>query len=461
MKIIGKLLISILCVASAGCTMVNPYENWGDEGLHAADRLLPSDLKAALCSQEWWKAEYAEKSLYFSFEEEGIARSSSTMNEATVNTGYHLNWLNDYEVEIKFDKETHLALLADGFREQSLVVTSFTDSTIVAKGTENGTEIIFAPASEEEYSAMESFKLNYILVVENESYKIGQDAGELRVKITGGDWTVAEPAQNWLKFERRDGDVAVFSYAAASHRFRSQEVEVSQVDPDGNTSSRTFVVSGTDVMNFTQTFAVADFSGNEALKEVTELTLEALICPTAFPNMINTIMGVEGKFLIRLGDSGYPSNQVQLAFAGGKSSPGALAEIEKDAWTHLAVTMDPKDGNIRFYINGENVYTDAKNVVADITDFKIGRSANYTTRFFTGYMAEIRVWTRALAEAEINAPDHFYAVDPKSDGLLAYWRCDDGYGSSLKDATGHGYNCSGDWAENSNWETLPSAYPLP
>ena len=172
-------------------------------------------------------------------------------------------------------------------------------------------------------------------------------------------------------------------------------------------------------------------------------------------------MGVEGKFLIRLGDSGYPGDQLQVAYAGGKCAPGELAVISKNQWTHLAVTMNPEDGSIRVYVNGENVFTDSNNVTVDITDFKIGRSGNYTNRYFSGYMAEVRVWTRALTEEEINDENHFFSIDPKSEGLLAYWRCDDGSGKVLSDATGNGYDCSGDWADDSRWVPMLSSFSLP
>ena len=441
--------------------MVNPYEKWEDEGLHAEDRLLPSLLKETLCSEEWWKATYDGKDLYFNFEEEGMAVSSSSLNEAPINTAYHLNWVGDYAVEILFDKDTHMSFMSEGYKERVIVVTSMDAGRIVAKGKQNGQEIILNPADEDEYEAMEAHKMNYILSVENEIYTIGQNAGELRVKITGGDWSVVEPDQDWLTYDRRDGDYAVFSYTSAPHRFRVQEVSVKQVDPDNKTLIRTFVVSGTSVLDFTQTYAKADLSKNEALKEINELTYEALICPTAFPNTINTVMGVEGKFLIRLGDSGYPADQLQVAYTGGKCAPGELAAIPKNQWTHLAVTMNPADGSIRVYINGENVFTDSNNVTVDITDFKIGRSGNYTTRYFSGYMAEIRVWTRALTAEEINAENHFFSIDPKAEDLLAYWRCDDGSGKSLLDATGNGYDCIGDWADDSRWKPMPSSFSLP
>ena len=459
----GKLLISILCLAVAGCGLVNPYEKWENEGQHPKDRLLPSGLKAALCSQDWWKADYGGKTFYFHFEEEGMVTSSSTMKVAAVKTKWHLNWTSDKEVIILFDDETHLTMLEDEYKEQTLVVSAFDRDRITAKGLQTSNEIILVPADEQEYEQMEEYKLNYILAVEHRKYLVGQEGGELRVKIIGGDWNVVIPEQDWLRFERRDGEYAVFSYTRSPHRFRVQQIEVRQTDPDGNQLTCSFIVTGVNIaLDLTNRYATTDFKGSETVKQINELTYEALICPTDFPNTINTVMGVEGQFLLRLGDAGYPKDQLQVAYAGGgKISPGEAAAIAKNAWTHIAVTMSASEGKMCVYINGLNVFTESKNVNADISDFKIGRSANYTTRFFTGYMAEIRVWTKALTGEEINAENHFYSVDPASEGLFAYWRCDDAAGNILKDATRNGYDCTGDWTDNSAWDTTPLAFPLP
>ena len=68
-------------------------------------------------------------------------------------------------------------------------------------------------------------------------------------------------------------------------------------------------------------------------------------------------------------------------------------------------------------------------------------------RTLNGYVAECRVWTRALSQSEI-ANNMNYA-DPTSDGLLAYWRMnawepnDSGSGNIVRDLTGHGYDAVG------------------
>ena len=53
-------------------------------------------------------------------------------------------------------------------------------------------------------------------------------------------------------------------------------------------------------------------------------------------------------------------------------------------------------------------------------------------------MTEIRIWNKALTADEINAPNHFYTVDPNSEGLFSYWKFVEGEGSTVADATGKG-----------------------
>lgn len=55
-----------------------------------------------------------------------------------------------------------------------------------------------------------------------------------------------------------------------------------------------------------------------------------------------------------------------------------------------------------------------------------------------GSLAEVRIWNRQLSTEEINAEGHFYMVSPDSDGLLAYWKCNEKSGTTLKDSTGNG-----------------------
>ena len=76
--------------------------------------------------------------------------------------------------------------------------------------------------------------------------------------------------------------------------------------------------------------------------------------------------------------------------------------------------------------------------------FQIGASYG-GGRYLYGYVAEVRVWTRALSQSEI--ANNMNYVDPSSDGLLAYWRMNrweaNGSGNRVPDETGHGYDAIG------------------
>ena len=51
-------------------------------------------------------------------------------------------------------------------------------------------------------------------------------------------------------------------------------------------------------------------------------------------------------------------------------------------------------------------------------------------------MAEVRVWSVARTPQQIW--DNMYEVDPQSEGLIGYWKCNEDVGNILIDATGNG-----------------------
>ena len=69
-----------------------------------------------------------------------------------------------------------------------------------------------------------------------------------------------------------------------------------------------------------------------------------------------------------------------------------------------------------------------------------------------GQMTEIRIWNKALTDDEINAENHFYTVDPASEGLFSYWKFTEGEGATVADKTAKGNPLYGetDIAKQSN-----------
>lgn len=193
--------------------------------------------------------------------------------------------------------------------------------------------------------------------------------------------------------------------------------------------------------------------GNQAteLEGMTQITVEALLYPFDFPNMLATVMGIEGQFLVRVGDAGIPSNQLQLATSAGNVTDASWT-FDNNKWTFLTLTYDTTNGECKVYFNGVlkgsvqvGSYHDPINwntASGDITDGPRGFYVGYAydgNRYFNGYMSELRVWNRILTPEEINAPFHFYTVDPESNGLVAYWKMDEGAGNTIKDYA-NGYN---------------------
>lgn len=106
----------------------------------------------------------------------------------------------------------------------------------------------------------------------------------------------------------------------------------------------------------------------DEVADMTHFTLEALVQGQAFDNesYVHTIMGIEDCFLVRAGDAGLATNQLQVAFAakdaddathrGNITSPNL--QLEKNKWYHIAVTFDggeDKTGgaDVKVYFDGK------------------------------------------------------------------------------------------------------------
>lgn len=196
------------------------------------------------------------------------------------------------------------------------------------------------------------------------------------------------------------------------------------------------------------------WKNSSVVSRMYRLTAEALVRADKFDNQINTLMGIEEKFLIRMGDAGVSSNQLQVATEEDKVTSSDWIIPTKE-WVHVAVTFEYTTGRIQVFINGKKKmeqFTNYRTSInwgvkhSDETNgqprcFWIGYSYN-GERNFNNDICECRIWNRVLTEAEINAKDHFYFVDPTSSGLVAYWKFNDETSTSIKDYTVNGNNAT-------------------
>lgn len=235
-------------------------------------------------------------------------------------------------------------------------------------------------------------------------------------------------------------------------------VTISEVNMDILESARTsyFVIKGAalinTVANITGIKLYPNFSNEGAMNNLDQITAEALLRVDEFGKTISTIMGIEGKFLIRIGDSGVPDNQIQLATSDGNVTDANWI-LPTKRWIHIALTWDSADGAVNLYLNGVKKGNTQTCKFRSKVNWGIHYDSESNSRrgFWVGYsysddrdlkgdICEVRIWNRILTNEEINAKNHFYNVEPDAEGLVSYWKFDEGGGNSIADHTANGNN---------------------
>lgn len=123
----------------------------------------------------------------------------------------------------------------------------------------------------------------------------------------------------------------------------------------------------------------------------------------------------------------------------GHDGVNANVKPVSDRWYHVALVCDA--GLLTIYVNGQpsGQLQNAKfAIMAQYKEFVFAypRANNHPYRRSNYYMSEVRFWNTVRTANQIRS--NRFAVDPKSPGLIAYWRLDEGAGTTFKDATGNG-----------------------
>ena len=208
------------------------------------------------------------------------------------------------------------------------------------------------------------------------------------------------------------------------------------------------------------------------LETMQEVTLECRVMVNAFKESdpyISSIMGFEGEVCMRFGDVkiGYDVLQV----CKGDYQPAAISSpCALNQWYHVAAVWSRFV--LRVYIDGKLVAEQKhQGETVDIAGyhkldggshigFGLGAASVYQgNRPLNGYLAEARVWSRALSSNEIANNKDLVVVDPQSPGLLAYWKMNECevleeprrdpilnriFYNRIVDQTGHGYDAYGE-----------------
>ncbi len=225
-------------------------------------------------------------------------------------------------------------------------------------------------------------------------------------------------------------------------------------------------INNTHSLNFNS--ASVSFNTDVNLAPDTAITVEAWIRATswAFNVFDGTILC---KHSWSLGEQGYvlrAGNNGQLDFTVcGKDAFGTsiswvsatspTAVMSLNTWYHVAGTYD--GDSVRVFINGVQMGATAlpdgmiAGTAYPIAIGMLSDQAQFQTRYWTGQMDEIRVWSRALDSAEIIAKYDHHLDASQETGLQGYWRCNEGSGTILTDQT---INANQGTTNATTWSTL-------
>lgn len=197
-------------------------------------------------------------------------------------------------------------------------------------------------------------------------------------------------------------------------------------------------------------FNVPKFQTDPRVSALGQVTMEIRVRVNSFPSAsanpgISSLMGIEENFLFRFGDISIEKNQLQLAPAvigNKKYFTTGETRYTTGKWHQVVCVYDGSSTAI--YVDGKlDVKFSAGPGTINLNDdycdgFWFGQSCG--GRYLNGAISEARFWTRALTMNEIQ--DNACYVDPKAEGLLAYWRFNEVQedDKTVRDETGNGFD---------------------
>jgi len=198
--------------------------------------------------------------------------------------------------------------------------------------------------------------------------------------------------------------------------------------------------------------AFFDYTWPSDLATLDEVTMETWVNTAGNPGKNESIMGIEGVFLLRTEDS-----QFQLICGGDKKANGEYNEIKlatpwtTGEWVHLAAVYSRSAKKAYLYVNGEQKATaDLKDHGVDMNgvgakwnlpfSFMIGNACE-GNRYVQGTIAYTRVWKSARSASDITG--NMYKSDVSGSDLIGSWYFNEGSGNTITDHSGNGRTLTG------------------
>lgn len=138
------------------------------------------------------------------------------------------------------------------------------------------------------------------------------------------------------------------------------------------------------------------------------------------------------------------TQKFRFAHKGGGTQAQADVSTSEEGdgnWTHIAITWNTGDDELKGYVNGSQVggtQSSLGTFSGTIDECYIGTNTLAANQFFKGYVDEVSVFSEVVSIASL-----YNAGDPKNvefsglAGLEGYWRFTEGTGTSIVDESGN------------------------
>lgn len=146
---------------------------------------------------------------------------------------------------------------------------------------------------------------------------------------------------------------------------------------------------------------------------------------------------------LRYGELGNPNNSLQLI---GKAGQAFAYGFNTNQWYTISIAYDGNKAIM--YVDGNPVAeTQSSSFVMEFSRMQFGQVwGGYDTRqYVNGRISECRVWSRVLTASEIKL--NLCGADPNGNGLLAYWKLNEGTGSTFFNSASTGAKYNMDWTQ--------------
>lgn len=144
----------------------------------------------------------------------------------------------------------------------------------------------------------------------------------------------------------------------------------------------------------------------------------------------------------RYGELGNPNNSLQIIGSLG----GAFAYgFNPNQWYTISFSYDGSKGVM--YVDGNPVVELSGSMVMEFSRMQFGQcwGGYHARQYVNGRIAEVRLWERALTASEIKL--NLCGADPNANGLLAYWKLNEGSGHIFRNSATSGAKYDMDWSQ--------------